>query len=368
MGVTYRAPALDAPANTPYRLDGVSLTFSQDILKRSEGKFRVVAIEITSKTQYSKNGRVTPTVLRLARCVVPDDDEAVSTLRESLALFEDDDSVWEGVPSYSPGGIEARTVSTLSRSSSMLTSSCEVVQIVHYTESCVPSRPDIPCTTTSHTHQYVLCTSNSGGSYNPPTYDPPPGGGSFNPGPDVCDDDQLMTPAEGEELCGPSSLENDIIPLGEDPPDCTEPQTDQWAIDYCARRPPTPAERGYLEAAISNIDSRGGVCNGMADDARSLLASGDLQLYPRTANSQGGYGSPDLGVYLEEGWIAWHTGVHTMIDDAGNTLERNLEQALVHELDHYRGIYSHTDVNAGAFRTTNSALCSGLTHGRVAWL
>ena len=68
------------------------------MLDRAEGKHRVVVIEAKSRTHFADAPRADPVVLRVARCVVPDDDAAVSMLAESLARIEDRaDARWEGV-------------------------------------------------------------------------------------------------------------------------------------------------------------------------------------------------------------------------------------------------------------------------------
>ena len=170
----------------------------------------------------------------------------------------------------------------------------------------------------------------------------------------------------GDGGAGPAPLPlgDDEIPEDEDPPDCSEPQTEPWAIDYCAAREPNDAEQAKLTTAYNNIKARGSVCVRLAQVADSLMAAGDFRLYTPGPDTKGGWARRDLGIWIDEAWpSSWDSGSSAETDSLGNPLQRNLEQTIAHEADHYIGL-DHSDSEAGGFRTLNSGTCSGLPNGR----
>lgn len=157
-GCYLSSPNLGAPTAERYRLDRTAVQFPRDVLARAGGRSRVVVLTFGSPTLYAEAPRDTPTVVRKARCLVPDDDEAVELLKGALGRFEDDGTVlWEGEPmrparssdvAASSAGVTGTTAgfavgaptSVTGASASMTgsTTSCTSVTTEYWTVRCSP--------------------------------------------------------------------------------------------------------------------------------------------------------------------------------------------------------------------------------------
>lgn len=197
--------------------------------------------------------------------------------------------------------------------------------------------------------QHVLYCYDSGGD-GPPTCTPESftcGGGGGGPGAEP-------SPMPAATRAGRN------IPEGANPPDCSKPQTEAWAIDYCNARAPEGERLNRTKQAIARIKARGGECANIADKAITLLSQGKLRYYPESADSQGGWGNSSIGAILLDAWVDNYFDTAIEQQDAnGNIVRRNLDHTIVHEVEHTMG-RSHIDQNAGGFQTPNSQACSGL--------
>lgn len=141
----------------------------------------------------------------------------------------------------------------------------------------------------------------------------------------------------------------DLI-VGDTIPDCTQSQTQTWALAYCRAGPPEGTRLSWTEKAFDRISTRGAECANIAAFGRDLLASGRLQFYEwqEQDGSIGGWGSTEIGVLLADFWI----------DDFGDPAGRSqpsFDNKLVHEIEHAMG-RGHVEPN----QTPNSLACDGL--------
>jgi hypothetical protein len=115
------------------------------------------------------------------------------------------------------------------------------------------------------------------------------------------------------------------------------------------------------EAALDRIESRGEECRNIAEYGRKLLSIGALRYYQREDSSPGGHGVAGL-VMLAEEWVTQYANTPTSetLPD-GRPIQRNLDQMLVHEIDHAMLDNSQGDIHQDyGFSTPNSSSCSGL--------
>ena len=98
-GCYLSTPNLGAPIQDRYRLSAILAEFPQAVLDEAAGQSRVVTVRLGSRALYADTERDAPTLLRTARCVVPDADDAVDLVVESLARFERAPAArWDGEP------------------------------------------------------------------------------------------------------------------------------------------------------------------------------------------------------------------------------------------------------------------------------
>lgn len=89
---------------------------------------------------------------------------------------------------------------------------------------------------------YPITTPTSGG-----TMDPGAGGGFWSGG------------GGGEDGSGGSEDDGDEIESDE-PPDCTQPQTERWALAYCRAARPDGIRLEWTKAALDRVSKRGEEC------------------------------------------------------------------------------------------------------------
>jgi hypothetical protein len=200
-GCYVSSPNLVKPEDPAYRLDAVVVTFPEEIVARAAGEHRLVIIEIGSSTLYAETPRPVPAALRLARCVVPDDEEAIDLLTESLVHFDADSArSWEGVAmseaaqqKLGGSGARGKAVSSCFQVFVQLPVGCTVIG---GNEMCEP--PEFSATTV------CVDTDEDDGDtgYDPTPYEAPTGGGSGGLGqtPDACDGDGIVPPSDQEGL------------------------------------------------------------------------------------------------------------------------------------------------------------------------
>jgi hypothetical protein len=147
-------------------------------------------------------------------------------------------------------------------------------------------------------------------------------------------------------------------------PDCTQAQPTHASPHgfmnfdnvYCRSTDSRDWAREHIEVALQRIRDRGGICAEIADQGEYMLNAGRIRTYTtQTTNGvmdAGGYANKGDGVVLlSDSWILRYTYAHT-----GETPPRNLDHAIVHELDHMVGLAHLADVR----ETPNSRHCSGV--------
>ena len=195
-GCYLSSPNLGASEAERYRLDRTMVAFPRDVIARAGGEVQMVVLTFGSPTLYAEVPRLTPTVVRKARCVVPDDDEAVQLLKEALGRFDESDgALWEGEPmsglrsansnvraSLPPSvDIQAREANMMASTTASGGTSCSYVDTEYWTMTCSGG----VCT---HRLDFVdrvwTCVQADGPSGGGPTGG---GGAPTGPSPEPCD-------------------------------------------------------------------------------------------------------------------------------------------------------------------------------------
>ena len=366
-----------------YDYDAVYVHFPDRLVREAEGRVVHATFALRSEkapahaaTRFD-GGEERGGVVRVARCRLPESVEAGSLVKRALQEFRAESwlpSQSAAASSETAGG--AAYAAAPVRTASM--TQCAQWVEVWWCQTVSSSGGSI----TRCEFESYECTRYVSVSEDPWDGGDPPGSGDdpdpcpTGPTDQLCDDGGGAVPPPSNpppNVPPPPPAGNDVIPDTTDvPPDCSKTHTVNWARDYCNSRSPNTTERSRVDTALNNIEARGGVCEDIAAAGRALLSGGQFRFYTpdrsstiREERSAGGYGHPDMGVYFDEAWpIHWHSGVAAGRDSLGNRLERNFEQVVAHEIDHYRGL-GHSDETAGGFRTLNSGRCSGLADGLI---
>lgn len=163
----------------------------------------MVTLRLSSTTHYTDTPRDVPALLRVARCVIPDTDEALNLLREQASRFEPSDERWEGQPapllnpSSTGDATNAQHDTVLGKGSTCR----EVIEVVvEWTIACSSAG----CTINSWKVREVTKLDCN-------THNDPFTGGGPGPTPDPCGE-QLMPTADTEAFCngGPDEVEEAI--------------------------------------------------------------------------------------------------------------------------------------------------------------
>jgi hypothetical protein len=190
------------------------------------------------------------------------------------------------------------------------------------------------------------CSGSGGGGGNGGG-DPGGGGGGGGAGgtapfcPDFGCDDEESPPSH-----------DDYIAPGSRIPDCTKAVLQPWEHAYCTSEPPSGERLVRTQNSLQRVEARGGECANIAAAGWQLLASGRIRYYPYVESvhgNYGGWGSPEIGVLLDTGWV----------DDFGGTPtgHGNFDMKLVHEIEHAMG-RGHVE---GSNETSHSASCAGFS-------
>lgn len=151
----------------------------------------------------------------------------------------------------------------------------------------------------------------------------------------------------------------DHTTLPQQPPDCSQTQTDPRLIAWCEGRVPAGAERAVIENAIARIAANGGACYNIANTLSNMLNSQEIRIFNQTNQSFGGAAKPyGDWMVISDRFITTYEINRT---PDGNI---NLASALTHEADHIlNNTSSSTDelghlIGYDGFHTVNSIGCS----------
>jgi len=208
--------------------------------------------------------------------------------------------------------------------------------------------------------------------WDPPPAFPDPIDEPLPGGPDDPGSIPTIPPDDPDD--GPAPVATVVIPIGDDntvpvdtfridvdAPNCAQSHSEQWKRDYCRSSEPQGERLNATEAALDRIESRGGECRTIAAYGRKLLSIGTLRYYPREDSSPGGHGVAGL-IMLADDWVTQYANTPTLetLPD-GTPIQRNLDQMIVHEIDHAMLDNEHGDIHSNyGFSTPNSSSCSGL--------
>jgi hypothetical protein len=149
------------------------------------------------------------------------------------------------------------------------------------------------------------------------------------------------------ETSGEESDQSDEVPIDEIP-DCTQPQTERWALAFCRAARPQGTRLEWTKDALDRISKRGEECARIAAFGAQLLSEGRLQFFEWQDGDKAGWGNVDIGALLADFWV----------DDFGDPQGRStpsFDNKLVHEIEHAMG-RPHVEYN----QTPNSLACDGL--------
>ena len=135
-----------------------------------------------------------------------------------------------------------------------------------------------------------------------------------------------------------------------EPPDCSKPQTENWAAAYCRAVAPSGTRLTWTNAALDRIAQRGQECASIAARARELLSQNALRYFAPQTGDKGGWASSDIGVLLADYWVDQY-------GDPASTVTKNFDHTLVHEVEH---TLNRGHIDAAGYYTPNSKQCGGL--------
>lgn len=237
-------------------------------------------------------------------------------------------------------------------------------------------------------HVYIEDDDEGGGGGNPLEEEEDNGGPGGGPSGDGGDDEMC----DPDDSGGDGLVGNDGVPVScpeEESPELPEPLNDDYVADvdttnivcdgsftgtykereskkaWCASSPPTGERLQVTNTALDNIEQRGNECAAIAQKGRQLLQNYGLRYYPGSASSEGGWGGPQTGALLDEGWLYFVNGQEgTVVDTDGSKLKVNLEFTLVHEIEHALGDLEHVDLPNGKeskwMTSPNTVPCAGI--------
>ena len=195
LGCYFSSPNPGASDAERYRVQGAEIAFPADVLARAGGHTRIVVLTYGSEVLYAETPRTTPVVVRKARCVIPDDDEAVALVKEALNRFDDAGALpWEGtpMPEAAGDGGEAKSGSL-----------CTIVIVEYWTMRC----HDGTCTHQMDFYDMEIACGDDDDDDPDDTPDPDDGGGVTTVDADPCEASETetgtgvgMPSADGEGL------------------------------------------------------------------------------------------------------------------------------------------------------------------------
>ena len=86
-GCYVSSPNLGARPENRYLYEGFYLAFPQAVLDAAQGRQKTVTLRLGSTTLYAAEERTRPTVVRMARCVIPDAPGALEALEGQATKF-----------------------------------------------------------------------------------------------------------------------------------------------------------------------------------------------------------------------------------------------------------------------------------------
>jgi hypothetical protein len=138
-----------------------------------------------------------------------------------------------------------------------------------------------------------------------------------------------------------------------DEPDCSQPPTTNYAAAFCRSAEPdiTGPRWTLTETALQRIRARGGACAEIADQGLMMLRTGRIRYFSPMPGDAGAWGELNGGILLADYWVIKYATSQTT-----EVPPRNLDQTLVHEIDHVNGLRHLAD----PLETPNSRFCSGI--------
>ena len=130
---------------------------------------------------------------------------------------------------------------------------------------------------------------------------------------------------------------------------CAALQPDQFGRAFCRSFVPSGERLNRTQNAIARIRGRGMECAYIADQAAALLAVGKLRYFDHQDGDDGGWGDAPNGVLLSTAWVDTFYTV-------GDAFGRNLDQLVVHEVEHTLG---RDHIDGTALDTPHSRSCGG---------
>jgi len=150
-----------------------------------------------------------------------------------------------------------------------------------------------------------------------------------------------------------------VLPTGA-LPNCSGTLTRESEKKWCAGSAPSGSRRTRIQTALSRMHAIGGICDTLAKIGDSLLVHGTLKMYkPAAADSGGAWAPAGGGDHGPNSWMALsQVWTDVYFDSTRHTMEsvhRNLQQTLAHELDHLNGVATHF---GSPYSTLHSESCS----------
>lgn len=362
-------------AEKAYRHQGFYINFPDRVIKKAKGKVTERGFILNNPDYLDRTPQFLDSkgIVRNVLCKVPDAPEAIDILEKEMMKFDKSSWIEDRPTAKEPknknlGSVKAQSGEWVQECTFTPTGASVTILGPDGEEEYTIYFYTVDCT-------WVYQEGDGGGGFGGGGGDTgdndDPSNNCVNPW-DLCvDDGEGGSPPPNEELIPPASF--DDILIIEDP-DCSKPYDDSSLYSrkiydiFCKSYNPTGNQLTKINDAIDEIESRDGVCEDIANEARNLLSINRFKLFQHEEGEPGGIGGP-MGsslsfVSIAEKYLNYTTETVSVVGltNTGQTYEHevNLEWLIAHEIDHVLGFNEPDHMNGDPWLTPNVQECSGL--------